>query len=295
MTALENILQSQSKNIMENGELNQRKLDSFALQLLELAETNKSVFAISALKDLIVNDKLDITFRIYIFFMLKRLSNELHIEFEVEKELYDFLVLELKKIIDTQEVEFLEKDKRKKNRVVIIVNQLVGLGSLDTNEFVKIAQCLNDNFEEIEEIYVINADTLIQEVSLVRKYKIGANINPNMKEDLQYILNQFKICRCGIGYYEKRGLDFIDRLAYFTHLIYKINPAKVIAINTRNFLAEIVNDFIEVYTVSYNVDDKDTNTQHVIVMDAKKAKREGTMELEEDEYYKKMLEYVFNS
>lgn len=294
MTVLEEELHLKAANIAKNGENNQRKLDAYARELLELAEDTQSEFAVSALKDLIINEKIDFVFRMFVFLMLKRISLIPNSTFEVEPGMYDYMLLQLKNYVDASEMPFLAPDDRKSHRLVIVVNQFLGVGTLETEEFAKIIQCIDKYFDQITEVYIMNSDSLLQEISLAKKYRVGVSINPEVEEEVQLILNEHKIFRCGVGYEEKRELEYLDRLAYFTHYIWKLKPYRVIALNTLNFLAELVNNFIEVFTVAYDSKHIDCHTQHVIVLDKDTAIKEGRMELEEEEYYKKMLNYILN-
>ncbi|OON94504.1 MAG: hypothetical protein ATN31_03220 [Candidatus Epulonipiscioides saccharophilum] len=296
MTTLEEELLIKAKEIEEHGESNQRKLDSYAKTLLELAEDKNSAFAISALKDLIINPKLDFVFRMFIFLMLKRISLLPKSIAEIETGLYDYMLVDLKNYIDSTEMPFLEEEERQSNKLVIVTNQFIGIGSLETEEFAKIIQCIDKYFEQIDEVYIMNSDSLVQEIPLAQKYHVGVVLNPKVKEEIQLILNEYKIFRCKVGYEEKRELNYLDRLAYFTHYIWKLKPYRVIALGTTNILAELINSFMEVFTIAY--DSQNTgqcHTQHIIVLDKEKAMKEGTMDLEEEEYYKKLLDYVLNT
>ncbi|OOB79334.1 MAG: hypothetical protein BEN19_07905 [Epulopiscium sp. Nuni2H_MBin003] len=280
--------------LSENGEKNIRKLDIIANQLLQMADINNPM-AIEACKEFCLNNKLDLLTRLFVYRNIVRIGGQVERNFnednfKIEKPVYDVLMSELKKKIDTTNMKPLEN--RNSNRIVILTEQFLELRHGPTNCIGKIIKMINDNYPQINEVYILTTNAQLPEVTLSDKYAFSYRKPPIEEKELNTVLDHFKIDRCGVGYIANDDLKFIPRLAHFTELVYDLNPCKVISIGMRNYLAELVSDFIEVYGITFDDDDKDANVQHIIVLDEKKAKEKNRMEFTMEEYYKKMMEYI---
>ena len=219
---------------------------------------------------MIKNNTITFTTKIAIFFQLSAWQFRYN---EIDdlnlREIYAFLANQVKKECETAKLRPITKEDLNRNTIVCITTQFLGLHHSPTKLLLKLIKSINDNFKEIDSIYIFNSvESLTEADELFINPTILSYIDHNA-ETIEYVLGKEQIDRCGIGY-DTSGPEPItlNRLNDLAKEIYEIKPKYIFSIGGECLLAEICNNFSDVFTISLSNDVPISECKYLVVGNA---------------------------
>lgn len=226
-----------------------------------LKNDEKSLIVLSKICE---NNKVSLDIRLFIFWQLVRLN------FAYKK----FENINISKLYENISHSFKEKCKvnkvkinkeRADNTIVLITNQYLDYEHAPTRVLMNIAKTINDKYKNIDKIYIYNSTEMpIKEYCNYYQPFIANYPNP-YEEILNRNIKLANIDRCEVHYYQnEKEINTLNRLEKMLEEIISLNPKVIISIGGSNILADMCNDFIDVYTYGTTADMPIAKTKYLV-------------------------------
>ncbi len=266
-----NILKN-SKEILDIGidkiELNNKDiLNNVLFAMSYYYDISKDIRCIVAIEEICKNINVDINIRIFLYWQLVRISflnkeilNNINI-----KEIYDSILDTINKISSLKDISEIKVKSKNKQIAVFITNQFLSYEHSPTKVLLSMVKSINDKFKEIDKIYIFNS-TEMPKTSPCSYYKPSVFNHINISDEyFYYLMKLASIDRCEVSYFddidETNSLKKIDSIL---EEIYNLNPNFIISIGGSNILADMCNNFTDVYTYGTTRDTPIAKTKYLV-------------------------------
>ncbi|MGL5694845.1 MAG: glycosyltransferase [Peptostreptococcaceae bacterium] len=228
-------------------------------------ELNKDEECLSVLKQICDNSKVDLDVRVFIYWQLIRIYfinnnkiKNLDIR-ETYENIFDFFN-------EKSTIKNLKRIKEKsENNVVLITNQFLGYEHSPTKILMNIAKMINEKYEKIENIYIFNSTEMPTKAYCNFHQAFIANYINEYEKVVDENIKATKINRCKVYYKENEGKNSIlARIEVMAKEIYDLNPKFIISIGGSNLLADLCNNFMDVYTFGTNSEMPIAKTKYLV-------------------------------
>ncbi|MBU3087630.1 hypothetical protein KPL42_03880 [Clostridium gasigenes] len=214
----------------------------------------KEVRCLNLIKNIITNESVNIKAKIYLYWQLVR---QAFINIEVKNsirlnEIYSYILrtIEMKNSI---KVPLIKEEKTKDEKIaVFITNQFLANDNSPTKVLLSIAKTINDNFKDIEKIYIFNSREMPTSIEYYYYNPLVANYIEDYSDDiLNWVMLEEEINRCEI-YYDQgcKDIKVIKRIEEMLQSINKLNPKFIISIGGSSILSDLSNRFTNTYTIA---------------------------------------------
>jgi glycosyltransferase involved in cell wall biosynthesis len=212
-------------------------------------DISKDIRCIVAFEKICKNINVDINIRIFLYWQLVRISflNKEILKSINIKEIYDSILDTVNQSSALKEIS--EIKEKNKQIAVFITNQFLSYEHSPTKILLSMIKSINDKFSEIDEIYIFNS-TEMPKISPCSYYKPLVFNHINISDEyFYYLMKLASIDRCEVNYFddidETNSLKKIDSML---EEIYNLKPNFIISIGGSNILADMCNNFTDVYT-----------------------------------------------
>lgn len=259
-----------SKEILDTGidkiELNNKDiLNNILFSISYHYDINKDIRCIVAFEKICKNINVDINIRIFLYWQFVRISflNKEILKSINIKEIYDSILDTVNQSSALKEIS--EIKEKNKQIAVFITNQFLSYEHSPTKILLSMIKSINDKFSEIHEIYIFNS-TEMPKISPCSYYKPSVFNHINISDEyFYYLMKLASIDRCEVNYFddidETNSLKKIDNML---EEIYTLKPNFIISIGGSNILADMCNNFTDVYTYGTTRDTPIAKTKYLV-------------------------------
>ncbi|ADL53960.1 glycosyltransferase family 4 protein [Clostridium cellulovorans] len=227
-------------------------------------ENDKSLVA---LQQICTDERVDIKKRVFIFWQLviMKFKNNICNEEKLDLEyVYKAIFESVKAKVDS--LERIELEDRNRNIVVLMTNQFLGYQHSPTKVLLSIAKAIETIDDEVDEIHIFNTNELPNTIECLFEGSTPSAFLDNTDEQLQGTYQDAQLSRCKIVYKQNgKGPFRIENLKDMTKTIYNLKPKYAISVGGTCLLADICNEFLDVYTFSLSNDLPIANTKYLAV------------------------------
>jgi glycosyltransferase involved in cell wall biosynthesis len=208
------------------------------------------------LREMIMNPTVDIAAKVHIFsqFLVFEFVYDPEKKMHLEK-IYKKLVKEVLAKSKVKKYSPLTNNEKNNKRIVCLTTQFLDLTHSPTKVLLNFIKNLEDEFEQIEEVYIFNSN---EQPTLGSKHTYVGGAVHNYIDVTEEVLAKkcglANINRLIIGYEDSSNPEFdIETIQIFAQKIYELRPAYVFSLGGTCFLAEMCNQFIDVVTLQLGI------------------------------------------
>lgn len=259
-----------SKEILDTGidkiELdNKDTLNNILFAISYYYDISKDIRCVVNFEKICKNINVDINIRIFLYWQLVRISflnkeilNSINI-----KEIYDSILDTVNQSSDLKDIS--EIKSKNKQIAVFITNQFLSYEHSPTKILLSMIKSINDKFKEIDEIYIFNS-TEMPKISPCSYYKPSVFNHINISDEyFYYLMKLASIDRCEVSYFDDIDeTNSLKKIGGMLEEIYTLKPNFIISIGGSNILADMCNNFADVYTYGTTRDTPIAKTKYLV-------------------------------